>query len=484
MEDDLSHEATRLWGGRFKSGPSPELMRLDITARPEWRQAIYDLAGSRAHARELRRAGVLTEAELEEVLKAIDELDAEVRSGAFAPNDQDEDVHTTLERGLLEKLGTLGGKLRAGRSRNDQAVTDLRLYLRDAARGLGVELIKLQRALVDQARDNLDTLAPGFTHLQPAQPISFGHQLAAHAQALARDLDRLQDWDRRAAFSPLGSAALAGSTIAVHPELSARELGFFGPCANSMDAVGDRDHVAELLFVCALAGVHLSRLCEEVCLWTSRQFRWVELDDGYCTGSSIMPQKKNSDIAELTRGAAGIFIGNLVSMLVQLKGLPLTYNRDLSYDKHEVFDTIDMMMLHLPAVTGMIATMRVNREVMAREATDGFTLATDVADWLARQGVPFRSAHEIVGRLVQCCETKGVELDGLTDAELAGIDPRLTPQVRTVLDVREALRARCGLGATSPERVLEQLLSLESRMQGFSSWAEAKVNGIAEAPSR
>jgi argininosuccinate lyase len=469
-----------LWGGRFKTGPSPELMRLSISARSEWRQAIHDLAGSRAHARELQRAGVLTESELDLTLKAIDALDADVRSGAFAPNDEDEDVHTALERGLLDRLGALGGKLRAGRSRNDQAVTDLRLYLRDAAREIAAAVVGLQRALLAQAREHLDTVAPGFTHLQPAQPILFGHQLAAHAQAFARDLDRLQDWDRRTAYSPLGSAALAGSTIAVHPELSAQELGFTGPCANSMDAVGDRDHVAELLFVCALMGVHLSRLSEEVCLWTSRQFRWVELNDGYCTGSSIMPQKKNSDIAELTRGAAGIFIGNLTSLLIQVKGLPLTYNRDLSYDKHEMFDTIDTMLVHLPAMTGMIATMTVHREVLAAAATEGFTLATDVADWLARQGVPFREAHEIVGRLVQRCEQAGVDLNGLTDAELAEVNPHLTPAVRSILDVREALRSRCGIGATAPERVLEQLTALEDRVAGFSAWARSRVDGTSE----
>lgn len=474
----MSQEATILWGGRFKTGPSPELMRLSISARAEWRQAIYDLAGSRAHARELQRAGILTEAELDLTLKAIDALDADVRSGAFAPNDEDEDVHTTLERGLLDRLGALGGKLRAGRSRNDQAVTDLRLYLRDAAREIAAAVVNLQRALLLQAREHVETIAPGFTHLQPAQPISFGHHLAAHVQALARDLDRLQDWDRRTAYSPLGAAALAGSTIAVNPELSARELGFTGPCANSMDAVGDRDHVAELLFVCALTGIHLSRLSEEICLWTSRQFRWVELDDGYCTGSSIMPQKKNSDIAELTRGAAGIFIGNLTSLLIQVKGLPLTYNRDLSYDKHEMFDTIDTMLIHLPAMAGMIATMRVNREVLAASATEGFTLATDVADWLSRQGVPFRAAHEIVGRMVQRCEDLGVDLNDLTDAQLAGIDPHLTPEVRAVVDVRQALQARCGIGATAPFRVREQLSELENRIAGFSAWARSQVNGI------
>jgi argininosuccinate lyase len=470
----LNQEVTRLWGGRFNKGPAPELTRLSKSEESEWRQSVYDLASSKAHARELQRAGVLNDAELETILKAIDGLEADVRSGAFFWTEQDEDIHTALERGLLERLGALGGKLRAGRSRNDQAATDLRLYLRDAARAIAAELVKLQRALLAQAREHVETIATGFTHLQPAQPISFGHHLAAHAQALARDVDRLQDWDRRAAFCPLGAAALAGSTIAVHPELSAKELGFSGPCANSMDAVGDRDHVAELLFVAALAGVHLSRLSEEICLWTSTQFRWVELDDGYCTGSSIMPQKKNPDIAELTRGASGIFIGNLTSMLIMLKGLPFTYNRDLSFDKHEVFDTVDKLLLVLPAMAGMIATMKVNREVLAAGATAGFTLATDVADWLARKGVPFKDGHEIVGNMVRLCEEKGHDLHQLSDADLTSLDERLTPDVRTVLDVRQALLSRCGAGGTSPVRVMEQIEALEARVNGFSAWSQSR----------
>lgn len=470
----MNQEVTRLWGGRFKGGPSPELTKLSKSEATEWRQALYDLAGNRAHARELHRAGVLNASELETILKAIEGMEVDVRSGAFFWEEQDEDVQTALERGLLERLGALGGKLRAGRSRNDQAPTGVKLYLLDAARGIAGEIVKLQRALLAQARTHVDTVSTGFTHLQPAQPISFGHHLAAHAQALARDVDRLQDWDRRASFSPLGAAALAGSTIAVHPELSARELGFSGPCANSMDAVGDRDHIAELLFVAALAGVHLSRLSEEICLWTSMQFRWVELDDGYCTGSSIMPQKKNPDIAELTRGASGIFIGNLTSMLVMLKGLPFTYNRDLSFDKHAIFDTIDKLMLVLPAMAGMIATMRVNREVMAAGATAGFTLATDVADWLARKGVPFKEAHEIVGNMVRLCEERNQDLDQLSDADLAGLDERLTPEVRSVLDVRQALLSRCGAGGTSPIRVLEQIQTLEERVDGFLAWSQSR----------
>jgi len=470
----LNQEVTRLWGGRFKSGPSPELNRLSRSEATEWRQAVYDLAANRAHARELQRAGVLSDLELDTILKAIDGMETDVRSGAFFWGEQDEDVQTALERGLLERLGALGGKLRAGRSRNDQAPTGVKLYLLDAVREIAGEIIQLQRALLAQARDHVDTIATGFTHLQPAQPISFGHHLAAHAQALARDLDRLQDWDRRAAFCPLGAAALAGSTIAVHPELSAKELGFSGPCANSMDAVGDRDYMAELLFVAALTGVHLSRLSEEICLWTSSQFRWVELDDGYCTGSSIMPQKKNPDIAELTRGASGIFIGNLTSMLVMLKGLPFTYNRDLSFDKHEVYDTVDKLLLILPAMAGMIKTMRVNKEVMAAGATTGFTLATDVADWLARKGIPFKDAHEIVGNMVRLCEEKGCDLHQLSDTELAGLDARLTADVRAVLDVRQALLSRCGAGGTSPVRVMEQIEALEERINGFSAWSRSR----------
>jgi argininosuccinate lyase len=470
----LNEHVTHLWGGRFKTGPAPALTRLSRSEASEWRQAVYDLAGSRAHALELERAGVLSAGERAATVAEIDRLEADVRSGAFCWTEADEDIHTALERGLLERLGPLGGKLRAGRSRNDQAATDLRLYLLDAGREIAAGLVELERALLDQAREHVETITTGFTHLQPAQPVSFGHQLAAHAQALARDLDRLRDWERRADFCPLGAAALAGSTIAVHPELSAAELGFSGPCANSMDAVGDRDHVAELLFAAALAGVHLSRLSEEVCLWTSAQFRWVELDDGYCTGSSIMPQKKNPDIAELARGASAIFIGNLTSMLVMLKGLPFTYNRDLSFDKHEMFDTVDKLLLVLPAMAGMIATMRVRRDVMGAGSEAGFTLATDVADWLARRGVPFNQAHEVVGRLVRRCEELGRTLDRLDDAQLAEVDPRLTPDVRTVLDVRAALRARCGIGGTAPARVLEQIGELQARIDEFSIWSRPR----------
>jgi argininosuccinate lyase len=409
------------------------------------------------------------------MLDGIQELEDAVKDGRFAPVPGDEDVHTALERGLMEALGPLGGKLRAGRSRNDQAVNDLRLYLRDAARGLAHGICDLLSALIGQAGRHVHTVAPGFTHLQPAQPVSFAHQLAAHAQALARDLSRLRDWDGRYSFSPLGSAALAGSTIAVHPELSAEELGYGAACPNSMDAVGDRDYVVEFGTVTALCGAHLSRLSEEICLWTSRQFRWVELDDAYATGSSIMPQKKNPDIAELTRGVSAVLIGNATALLTLVKGLPLAYNRDLSWDKPLIFESIDDLLLVLPAMAGMVRTMRVDEEALAAAAVEGFTLATDVADWLARRTVPFNEAHEIVGRLVRLCEERACDLGDLSDDDLMGVDARLTPDVRSVLDARSALDARCGAGGTAPARVTEQLRDLEACAAAAAAWARGET---------
>src|SRR3954470_1004381 len=315
--DSVSEQTTstgvRLWGGRFRGGPAEALGRLSVSVQFDWRLAPYDIAASRAHARVLAGAGLLDADELGQILAALDDLDAACAAGEFRPTIEDEDVHTALERGLLERLGTLGGKLRAGRSRNDQVATDLRLYLRDHARGLAVGVVELADALTEQAARNIATPAPGLTHVQHAQPVTFGHWLLAHVQPLLRDLDRLSDWDERAAVSPLGSGALAGSSLPLDPSAVAKELGFKAPAPNSMDAVADRDFVAEFLFITALIGVHLSRLGEEVVLWTSTEFGWVELDDAFATGSSIMPQKKNADIAELARGKSGRLIGGLVT---------------------------------------------------------------------------------------------------------------------------------------------------------------------------
>jgi argininosuccinate lyase len=384
-------------------------------------------------------------------------------------------VHTALERGLLERLGTLGGKLRAGRSRNDQVATDLRLYLRDHARGVAARLVELADALIGQAEGHVETPAPGMTHLQHAQPVSFGHHLLAHVQALLRDLDRLRDWDARAAISPLGAGALAGSSLPLDPVRVARELGFTAPAANSMDAVADRDFVAEFLFVAALAGVHLSRLGEEVVLWTSQEFGWVELDDAFATGSSIMPQKKNADIAELARGKAGRLIGGLMTVLTMLKGLPLTYDRDMQEDKEPVFDAVDTLELVLPALAGMISTMTVRVDRLAAAAPLGHTLATEVAEWLVRRGVPFREAHEVTGALVALCLARDCALEDVDDDDLAAVSEHLTPEVRSVLSVRGALAARTTPGSTGPGPVADQLGAAGDKVESWREWAGSRV---------
>ncbi|MEP7083789.1 MAG: argininosuccinate lyase, partial [Betaproteobacteria bacterium] len=425
-------------------------MRLSRAEASYFRLAPYDIVSSQAHARELLRAGILTAAECEIIIAELGAIAVAFDSGALAPIVADEDVHTFIERVLTERLGPVGGKLRAGRSRNDQAANDLKLYLRVEARRLAALVLELQNALLAQAAQHVETLAPGFTHLQPAQPIVFAHQLLAHAQVFARDVERCIDWDRRHARSPLGAAALAGSAIAVQPERSAAELGYAGPCENSIDAVGSRDHVAEFIFVAAMIGVQLSRLAEELVLWCSKQFRWIELDDSFATGSSIMPQKKNPDIAELTRGRSARLIGDLATIMALLKALPFSYNRDLSEDKRAAFDAVDSLAVVLPAMTGLVRTMRVNVALLHKQSTEGFTLATEVADWLSRKGIPFAEAHELTGALVRRCEDRGIELAGVTDEDLAAIDGRLTPDIRGCLTPEAAVAARAGYGGTAP----------------------------------
>jgi argininosuccinate lyase len=471
----MSEESTRLWGGRFAGGPSDALAKLSLSVHFDWRLAPYDLKASKAHARVLHAADLLTDDEANRMLLALDELGEAVRRGEFRPTAADEDVHTALERGLLERLGALGGKLRAGRSRNDQVATDLRLYLRDHVRKLVQAVVDLETSLMGQAHAHRDVAMPGMTHLQHAQPVLLGHHLLAHVQALARDIERLQDWDKRAAVSPLGSGALAGSSLPLDPEAVARELGFDRPAANSIDAVSDRDFAAEFLFAAALLGVHLSRIGEEIILWATPEFGWVRLDDAWSTGSSIMPQKKNPDIAELARGKSGRFIGNLTGLLATLKGLPLAYDRDLQEDKEPVFDTVDQLLTLLPAVSGLVATLTFDSNRLAAAAPAGFALATDVAEWLVRRGVAFREAHEISGAFVSYCEERGVDLPDLNDDQLAEVDPRLTPEVRTVLSVAGALGARSAVGGTSPDRVAEQLSALTALVDEQASWAGAWV---------
>jgi argininosuccinate lyase len=464
----------RLWGGRFEVGPSDALARLSVSVQFDWRLARYDLLASRAHARVLHRAGLLDDGELARLLAAIEDLDRDCCSGAFRPSATDEDVHTALERGLLERVGALGGRLRAGRSRNDQVATDLRMYLRDQARQVVARLAELQTALADQAERHLAepaTPAPGLTHLQHAQPVLLAHQLLAHAHAFARDVARLRDWDRRAAICPLGSGALAGSSLALDPAAVAAELGFDGPAANSMDAVADRDFAAEFCFAAALTGVHLSKLGEEVVLWTSHEFGWAEVDDAYATGSSIMPQKKNADVAELARGKAGRLIGGLTGLLATLKGLPLAYNRDLQEDKEPVFDAVDTLLLVLPAMAGLISSMRFHAQRLAGVAAAGHALATDLAELLVKRGVSFREAHEAVGHLVVWCQVHDCELGDVSDEDLRKVSPHLDPDVRSVLSVPGALAARDAFGGTAPARVAEQLAALRLTIAADAAWA-------------
>jgi len=461
-----------LWGGRFASGPAEAMAALSASTHFDWRLAPYDIAGSKAHARVLHKAGLLTGDELGGMLRALDVLAEDVASGAFAPTVADEDVHTALERGLIERAGSeLGGKLRAGRSRNDQVATLFRMWLRDAARRVATGTLDVVDALVAQADRHPDAVLPGRTHLQHAQPVLLAHHLLAHAHALLRDVSRLRDWDARAAESPYGSGALAGSSLGLDPEAVARELGFDASVENSIDGTASRDFAAEFAFVVAMLGVHLSRIAEEVIIWNTAEFGYVTLDDAWATGSSIMPQKKNPDVAELTRGKSGRLIGNLTGLLATLKGMPLAYNRDLQEDKEPVFDSVDQLELLFPAIAGMVATLTFHTSRLAELAPAGFTLATDIAEWLVRQGVPFRVAHEVAGECVRMAESRDVGLEELTDDELEKIHPALTPRVRDVLTVAGSVSSRDARGGTAPARVAEQRDRLVGRVAGFRQWA-------------
>ncbi len=447
-----------LWGGRFAGAPADALAELSRSTHFDWRLARHDIAGSRAHARVLHAAGLLDDDGLSTMLSALDRLDADVATGAFTPDPGDEDVHTALERGLIERAGPdVGGRLRAGRSRNDQVVTLFRRYLRQEARVVAGLVLDVVDALVAQAVDHLDVAMPGRTHLQHAQPVLLAHHLLAHAWALLRDVDRLRDWDRRADVSPYGSGALAGSSLGLDPDAVARELGFSAAVENSIDGTASRDFAAELAFVAAMTAVDVSRIAEEVVLWATKEFSYVTLDDAYSTGSSIMPQKKNPDVAELARGKAGRLVGDLAGLLTTLKGLPLAYNRDLQEDKEPLFDAVDTLEVLLPAFAGMVETLTFDRERLQSLAPQGFALATDVAEWLVRQGVPFRVAHEVAGSCVRVCEQRDIELWDLTDPDLAAIHPALTPAVREVLSVEGSLASRDARGGTAPVRVCEQL---------------------------
>ena len=455
----------KLWGGRFESAPDAAAWKLGRSVHFDVRLYLSDLAGSEAHAAELHRLGVLDDADHEAITSALDAIRVELGSNTFEFHAGDEDLHGAVERRLIELAGEAGGRLRAGRSRNDQIASDLRTYLGEAIRDVVDAVRGVQRALADQAEQHVETYAPGFTHLQRAQPVSLAHHLLAHAWALERDVGRLTDAARRMDRSTLGAGALAGTTLDLDPATYAERLGFDHVAENSMDAVADRDFAVEFLAAGALLGVHLSRLCEEVVLWSSAEFGWARVGDAFSTGSSIMPQKRNPDVAELVRGKTGRLVGSLVSLLVTLKGLPLTYNRDLQEDKEPVFDAVDTLRLALPAVAGMIASLRFDTERLAATAGGGFALATDVAEELVRRGMPFRLAHERVGAVVAECERRGLDLADLEPGELTSLLPELAGvDVADLLSVAGAVARRDATLGPAPERVRAQLHALRERL--------------------
>jgi argininosuccinate lyase len=467
-----------LWGGRFADGPSDALAALSKSTHFDWVLAPYDIVASRAHTVILFRAGLLTEEQRDGLLAGLDQLAEDVADGSFSPLVTDEDVHAALERGLIDRVGPdLGGRLRAGRSRNDQVATLFRMWLRDAVRRVAAGALDVVGALAAQAAAHPDAIMPGKTHLQSAQPVLLAHHLLAHAHPLLRDVDRIADFDKRAAISPYGSGALAGSSLGLDPDAIAAELGFAAAADNSIDATASRDFAAEAAFVLAMIGVDLSRLAEDIILWSSTEFGYVTLHDSWSTGSSIMPQKKNPDIAELARGKSGRLIGNVAGLLATLKAQPLAYNRDLQEDKEPVFDSVTQLELLLPAMAGLVGSLTFDVDRMAALAPAGYTLATDIAEWLVRQGVPFRSAHEAAGGAVRAAEQRGVGLDELTDDELAAISGDLMPQVREVLTIEGSVASRDARGGTAPVRVAEQIENVLASAARLKDRLEDRASG-------
>ncbi|KGM19266.1 argininosuccinate lyase [Corynebacterium auriscanis] len=461
-----------LWGGRFSGGPADAMAALSKSTHFDWVLAPYDVLASQAHARVLNRAGLLSDADLETMLAGLTQLGEDVESGAFGPEPNDEDVHGAMERGLIDRVGPqVGGRLRAGRSRNDQVATLFRMWVRDAIRDIAAGVTDVVDAIVAQADAHPDVIMPGKTHFQAAQPVLLAHQLLAHAHPLQRDIQRMKDLDTRLAVSPYGSGALAGSSLSLDPEAIAEELGFDSAADNSIDATSSRDFASEAAFVLAQTAVDLSRFAEEIIAWSTPEFGYVTLADEWSTGSSIMPQKKNPDVAELMRGKTGRLIGNTTGLLSTLKAMPLAYNRDLQEDKEPIVDSVTQLNLLLPAMAGLISTLTFHPQRLRELAPAGYTLATDLAEWMVRQGVPFRVAHEASGSCVRIAEGRGVDLVDLTDEELAGVHEALTPDVREVLTIDGAVASRSTRGGTAGVRVAEQRERVRAQAELDREWA-------------
>ncbi len=451
-----------MWKGRFQQETSALLQQYSESISFDWRLWRQDIAGSIAHSAALENAGLLTKEERAQIVAGLHEIGAEIESGTFLFKTELEDIHMNIEAELTRRIGAAGGKLHTARSRNDQVALDLRLYLRDEVDALAAALRGMQRALVVLGARHADVIIPGYTHLQRAQPVYFAHHLLAYVEMFDRDHGRLLDARRRINVMPLGSGAIAGSTILLDRELVARELGFPAVTQNSMDAVSDRDFAVELLAALALVAVHLSRLSEDVILWASSEFKFITISDAFTTGSSLMPQKKNPDVAELTRGKTGRVIGNLVSLLTTLKGLPMTYNRDLQEDKEPVFDSVDTIKAALTVFAAMLDGIGINAAACAAAVADPMLLATDLADYLVNRGIPFRQAHEVIGKAVALCAQKGCELPQLTLADYQALSPAFSADVFAVLTVEKSMNARQAIGAPSPQNVATQLARWQS----------------------
>ena len=454
-----------LWGGRYAEGPSAIMREINASIgfdRKMWRQ---DISGSLAHAKMLAHVGIIAAEDEAAIREGLAAIAAEIEAGQFPFSEALEDIHMNIEARLTERIGDAGKRLHTGRSRNDQVALDVRLWVRDAIDGLDAQIAAVMRELVARAAEHAATVMPGFTHLQPAQPTTFGHHLLAYVEMLSRDRGRLADCRRRLNECPLGAAALCGTGFPIDRHMTAAALGFDGPTRNSLDSVASRDFAAEFLFACAMCATHLSRFAEEIVIWTNPYFGFIKLSDAFTTGSSIMPQKRNPDAAELVRGKTGRVIGSLVGLLTVMKGLALTYFKDMQEDKEGIFDAAESLTLGLAAIGGMVRDMKPQAARLAEAAGAGFSTATDLADWLVRElRLPFRDAHHVTGRLVAKAEERGVDLAGLSIAEMQAVEKRITEAVFDVLSVAASVRSRTSFGGTAPANVARMAAEWQERL--------------------
>jgi len=457
-------KANQMWGGQFSVAPAELLAKINVSVGFDKQLYRQDISGSIAHAKMLAKQKIITEADAKAIIEGLKAILADIEAGDFVFQDALEDVHMNIESALKERIGEAAGRLHTARSRNDQVATDFRLYVRDALDAFDGAFMALQRTLLKRAEEHVGTLMPGFTHLQVAQPVTLGHHLLAYVEMIGRDRDRIRDARKRMNESPLGAAALAGTSFPIDRDYTAKELGFAAPMANSLDAVASRDFALEFLSVAAISAVHLSRFAEEMVNWSSAQFGFIRFSDAWSTGSSIMPQKRNPDAAELVRGKSGRMFGNLMSLLTTMKGLPLAYNKDMQEDKEPVFDSVENLMVCVQAMTGMVLDFSVNKEEMEESASEAYANATDLADWLVRElKLPFRDAHHITAKLVKLASGKGKKLEELSLKEMQSIEPKILKSIFSVLPTIDSVKSRTSFGGTAPENVRKAIAEAKKR---------------------